>query len=199
MTTAHGANPSHVPTELLAPKLLDLHLQYKQVCFPCWKAEKRKSTVLGRKGRLFKSVKSFHAFNRIFELEGTVRSPVSPTPLQWTGTTTAPSGAQSLVQPDLECLQGRGITTSLGNLCQCLTILIVKNIFLISNRYWIWNRQGIIQTLLTAYQRGTIKYPFQTHRTPITNMLPFPTLAWYLFMKTPQFPQLSSMFASSVC
>ena len=41
-----------------------------------------------------------------FELEGTFKR--GPTPLQWTGTSTAPSGAQSPVQPDLECLQGRG-------------------------------------------------------------------------------------------
>ena len=40
--------------------------------------------------------------------------------------------AQSLVQPDLKCLQGWGATTSLGNLCQCLTTLSIKNIFLIS-------------------------------------------------------------------
>jgi len=33
-------------------------------------------------------------------------SPSGPTPLQRTGTPAAPSGAQSPVQPDLECLQG---------------------------------------------------------------------------------------------
>ena len=31
-------------------------------------------------------------------------------------------------------LQGWGTTTSLGNLCQCLTAIIAKNFFLISNR-----------------------------------------------------------------
>jgi len=32
-----------------------------------------------------------------------------PTPLQWTETPTAPSGARSPIQPDLWCLQGWGI------------------------------------------------------------------------------------------
>jgi len=40
--------------------------------------------------------------------------------------------AHSLVQPALECLQGWGTHTSLHNLFQCLTTLIVKNFFLIS-------------------------------------------------------------------
>ena len=30
-------------------------------------------------------------------------------PLQWTGAPSAPSGAQSPVQPGFECLQGQGI------------------------------------------------------------------------------------------
>ena len=33
--------------------------------------------------------------------------------------------AQCPVQPDLECLQGGGSTSSLGNLCQCLTTLFL--------------------------------------------------------------------------
>jgi len=37
------------------------------------------------------------------------------------------------IQPDLGCLQGWGTTTSLGNLCQCLTALSVQNLFLISS------------------------------------------------------------------
>jgi len=47
----------------------------------------------------------------------------------------APSSisAHSPVQPNLQCLQGRGTTTSLGNLHQCLTALSVKNFFLIFN------------------------------------------------------------------
>jgi len=44
--------------------------------------------------------------------------------------------AQSPLQPDLVCLQGWGIFTSLCNLCHCLHLcqgLIIKNVFLISN------------------------------------------------------------------
>ena len=38
------------------------------------------------------------------------------------------------LQPDLGCLpKDRASTTSLGNLCQCLTTLIVQNFFLISS------------------------------------------------------------------
>ena len=40
-------------------------------------------------------------------------------------------GAQSLVQPDLRCPHGQATTTSLSNLFQCFTTLIVKNFFLI--------------------------------------------------------------------
>lgn len=40
--------------------------------------------------------------------------------------------AQSPIQPDLECSQGRGIHSSLGNLLQCSTKLTVKNYFLVS-------------------------------------------------------------------
>ena len=37
------------------------------------------------------------------------------------------------LQPNLGCLQGQAPTTSLGNRHQCLTTLIIKNFFLISN------------------------------------------------------------------
>jgi len=56
-----------------------------------------------------------------------------PTPLQWAGTPTAPSGAQSPSRLTLSVLRDGASTASLGNLCQCLTILIVRSIFLISN------------------------------------------------------------------
>jgi len=40
--------------------------------------------------------------------------------------------AHSPIQPGLECFQGGGFTTSVGNLFQCVTTLTVKNFFLIS-------------------------------------------------------------------
>ena len=43
-----------------------------------------------------------------FELEGTFKGHLVQSALQWTGTATAPSGAQSPVQPDLGCFQGWG-------------------------------------------------------------------------------------------
>jgi len=53
--------------------------------------------------------------------------------LHSTGTPTAPSGAQSPIETDLGCVQEQGITTSPGNLCQCLTTFITKSFYLISN------------------------------------------------------------------
>jgi len=41
--------------------------------------------------------------------------------------------AESSIQPGLEHFQGGASTASLGNLCQCLTTLMVKNFFLISS------------------------------------------------------------------
>ena len=41
--------------------------------------------------------------------------------------------AQSHIQPGLECLQGWGIHSLLGQPVQCVTTLWVKNLFLISN------------------------------------------------------------------
>ena len=41
--------------------------------------------------------------------------------------------ARSHIQPGLECFQGWGIHTSLGNLFQCVTTLWVKNFLLIAN------------------------------------------------------------------
>ena len=41
--------------------------------------------------------------------------------------------AQSHIQPGLECLQGWGIHSLLGQPVQCITTLWVKNIVLISN------------------------------------------------------------------
>ena len=59
--------------------------------------------------------------------------PSGPTPLPWTGTPTAPSGAQSPPNLTLGVSRVRASTTSLCNLCQCLTTLMTKENFLISN------------------------------------------------------------------
>ena len=45
----------------------------------------------------------------------------------------ADQAAQSHIQPGLECLQGWGIHSLLGQPVQCVTTLWVKNFFLISN------------------------------------------------------------------
>ena len=59
---------------------------------------------------------------------------LSPTPLQWMGTPTAQSGAQShLPSFTLDVSRDEASTGSLGNIVQCLTTLIVKNFFLISS------------------------------------------------------------------
>ena len=50
------------------------------------------------------------------------------------GTPTTPSGAQSPVQPDPSVPRDGAPITSLGSLCQCLTTLIVENIFVTSNQ-----------------------------------------------------------------
>ena len=46
----------------------------------------------------------------------------------------ADQAAQSHIQPGLECLQGWGIHSLLGQPVQCVTILWVKNFLLISNQ-----------------------------------------------------------------
>ena len=67
-----------------------------------------------------------------FELEGPLKTILSNSPPLNRDTHSSIS-AQSPVQPDLGCLQGWGTTTSLYNLCHCLTTLYGKNFFLISN------------------------------------------------------------------
>ena len=56
-----------------------------------------------------------------------------PSPCYMQGCQPANQTAQSHIQPGLECLQGWGNTTSLGNLFQCVTTPCVKNFLLISN------------------------------------------------------------------
>ena len=56
-----------------------------------------------------------------------------PTPCYVQGRQPADQAAQSHMQPGLECLQGWGIHSLLGQPVQCVTTLWVKNFFLISN------------------------------------------------------------------
>ena len=56
-----------------------------------------------------------------------------PTPCYVQGRQPADQAAQSHSQPGLECLQGWGIHSLLGQPVQCITILWVKNFLLISN------------------------------------------------------------------
>ena len=56
-----------------------------------------------------------------------------PTPCYVQGRQPAAQAAQSHIQPGLECLQGWGIHSLLGQPVQCLTTLWVKNFLLISN------------------------------------------------------------------
>jgi len=58
--------------------------------------------------------------------------PVS-TPCYVQGKQPPDQAAQSHIQPGLECLQGWGIHSLLGQSVQCITILWVKNFLLISN------------------------------------------------------------------
>ena len=60
-----------------------------------------------------------------FVLEGTPKGHLVPLPAVHRDSHSS-SSAQSPVQPDLGCLQGRGTTASLGNLCHCLTALSAK-------------------------------------------------------------------------
>ena len=56
-----------------------------------------------------------------------------PTPCYVQGHQPADQAAQSHIQPGLECLQGWGIHSLLGQPVQCVTTLWVKNFHLISN------------------------------------------------------------------
>ena len=56
-----------------------------------------------------------------------------PTPCYVQGRQPAAQAAQSRIQPGLECLQGWGIHSLLGQPVQCVTTLWVENFLLISN------------------------------------------------------------------
>ena len=66
----------------------------------------------------------FHRTIASFELDGTLKGHLVQ--LNEQGLQQIDQVAQSPVQPDFKCLHGW------GNLCQCLTTLIVKNFYLIS-------------------------------------------------------------------
>lgn len=74
--------------------------------------------------------------HRIVCLEGKFKCYLAQTPLQWPGTFSHRSGAQICVCPAFGCFQERASITSLGDLFQCLTALLVKVFFLVFNINW---------------------------------------------------------------
>jgi len=68
-----------------------------------------------------------------FGLEGTFRGHLAQPPCSEQQYLQLDQAARSPIQPGLERFRGGASTTSLGNLCQCFTTLIVKNFFLISS------------------------------------------------------------------
>ena len=62
-----------------------------------------------------------------FELETTLTDHLLQFPFNEQGHLQLDYIAQSPIHPDLECLQDRATTTSLGNMCQCFTTLIKVN------------------------------------------------------------------------
>ena len=75
-------------------------------------------------------LKAFHRITESLRVRRDLKRPSSPTPLQWTGMSTARSGCPGYYPASPWKSQG---ITSLGNLFQCLTPLTVKDFFLISN------------------------------------------------------------------
>jgi len=66
-------------------------------------------------------------------LEGTFKGHLAQPPCSEQGHLQPDHVAQSPVQPDLRPFSRHGAsTTSLGNLCQCVTTLIINNFFLLS-------------------------------------------------------------------
>ena len=74
-----------------------------------------------------------HRIKDSFELEGTLKGHLVQLPCNEQGYLQLGQVAWNLVQLHLEISRDRASTTALGNLCQCLTTLIVKNFFLISS------------------------------------------------------------------
>ena len=71
--------------------------------------------------------------HRMAWVEKDLRDHLVPTPCYMQGRQPADQAAQRHIQPGLQCLQGWGIHSLLGQPVQCVTILWVKNFLLISN------------------------------------------------------------------
>jgi len=83
-----------------------------------------------RTALILREIQTNRGIMELLELEGPLRSPGA---MQHTRIPAAPSVLRA-PSPDLGCLQAQGMTTSLGKLCQCLTVCSVKNFLL---RSWI--------------------------------------------------------------
>ena len=81
----------------------------------------------------FKYCKIFTGANLQFSLNCLSWKGSGPTPCNEQGHLQLSQGAQSPSSLTLDVSRDGASTTSLGNLCQCLTTLTVKNIFLISS------------------------------------------------------------------
>ena len=68
-----------------------------------------------------------------FGLEGTCKISQVKTPCYRQGHLPLDQVAQSPIQPGTECFQGESIHSLTGNLFQCLTTLIERNLFLVSS------------------------------------------------------------------
>ena len=85
-------------------------------------------------GHLFENI--YFLFQRIitlFELEGTLKGHLVLLTCNEKGHIQIDQVLRALSSLTLDVSRGGASTTSLGNLCQCLTTLTVKNLVLISN------------------------------------------------------------------
>jgi len=87
----------------------------------CWKMGEEKFSFISRGNHRMAWVEKDHNDHLV------------PTPCYVQGRQPADQAAQSHIQPGLECLQGWGIHSLLGQPVQCITTLWVKNFLLISN------------------------------------------------------------------
>jgi len=74
-----------------------------------------------------------HGIIESFELERTLKKSSGPTACNEQGHIQLHHMLRALSSLTLNVPRGRVSTTSLGNLCQCFTTLVVKNFFLISS------------------------------------------------------------------
>ena len=93
----------------------------------------------------------------------------SPNLLQWAGTSTTRSGCSERCPTSCWMFLGMGhLPTSLGNLCQCFTTLIVKNIFLTSSLNLpsfslkplplVLSQQALLKCLSPSFLQAPFKY-----------------------------------------